>query len=108
MEFVQTTLLLATVFAVVNFLKFVRAGDWNAAGTQLVVWAGGFAVIALAAQTALFGNYAVNGHALATLGVWDLLFVGLNIGSGGSLANEVKKAIDRHDTAQTPKLFSRS
>jgi hypothetical protein len=105
MTFVVPVLLLATVFAFTNFLKFLVARDWNAALTTLVVWAGGFGVVWLAAQTTLFGNFAFNAVPLKLLKTADLIFIGINIGSGGILTNELKKAFDRSDTATTPMLF---
>lgn len=105
MEFVEATLLLATVFALVNFLKFARNGDWNATLTQLIVWGSGFVVVWLGAQSRLLGAFAFNGITLRMLSTPDLLLVGVNIGSGGTLFNEYRKAKDDQDTSVTPPLF---
>lgn len=105
MTFVVPLLLLATVFAVINFLKYLAARDWNAVITQVIVWVGGFVVVWVAAQTTLFGNFAFNLVPLKLLKTADLIFIGFNIGSGGTFANELKKAFDRSDTATTPMLL---
>jgi hypothetical protein len=105
MEALVPILLLATVFAFTNWLKSIAARDWNAVITVLVVWSGGFVIVWIAAQTVTLGNFAPLGTVpLKLMRTADLFFIGLNIGSGGVLANEFKKAFDRSDTATTPPL----
>lgn len=99
-------LLLGTlVFTVINFLKFLRGRDWNAALTQLCVWIGGVTVVWLFALTQFAGSVRLGGIALSQADWASLVFIGLLASSLLSTINEVKKAIDTTDTAVTPTLL---
>ena len=105
MEFVPLIAMAALVFAIINFVKYVKAGDTNGIVTQLSVWAAGVAVVLLVAQTDLATRIAVGDEPLSALNVWSLLFVGLTIGSTGTLLNDFKKAFDNTDSAHTTSLI---
>lgn len=98
----------AIVFALINFLKYVRVGDWNSAGTQLIVWISGIAVVAVGAQAAIANGLEVPGttFTLARLDFWSQVLVGLQASSLFGAVNELKKAIDNTDTASKPALLT--
>lgn len=98
----------AIVFTLINFLKFVRSGDWNAAGTQLIVWVSGIVVVAIGAQAIISNSLEIPGTTLALgkLDIWSQVLVGLQASSLFSALNEAKKAVDNRDTAQTPSLLA--
>jgi hypothetical protein len=106
----MTTIALgAIVFSFVNFLKYLRGRDWNAAGTQLIVWISGITACLLASQAEIAAGLEVPGTTF-TLGALDfgsLVLVGLQASSLFTFGNEVKKAIDNTDNAKTPKLLRR-
>lgn len=95
----------ALVFAVVNWVKDLKAGDWNAAITQAVVWIIGFVVVWIAGQSRTFGAWAPLGTQLKLLGWPDLLFVGINLGSAGTTGNELLKALDNTNSGVKPMMF---
>ncbi len=106
MNFVPIVLLGALVYKFTDFLKFLKAGDWNAVGTQLVVWVSGIAAIALFAHSSFAADIPVMGSmTLASLGFAEQVIVGLSASSLFSAANDAKKAIDGTDSAKTPSLF---
>lgn len=107
MEFVAIAALASLVFAFTNFLKYVTAGDWRSARTQLVVWAAGFGCAMLAAQTQWAAQIVIGDTPLSKMSTLDLLFVGPTIASLATLANEYKKARDNTDSAATPGLGDR-
>lgn len=96
----------AIVFALINFMKFVRAKDWNAAFTQAAVWVAGVIVVAVAAQAEIAKGLVVPGttFALSGLDFASQILVGMQASSLFTFGNEVKKAIDNGDNAQTPPL----
>lgn len=98
----------AIVFALINFLKFVRGGDWNAAGTQLIVWVSGIAVVAIGAQAVIANGLEIPGttFALGKLDFWSQVLVGLQASSLFSAVNDVKKAVDNKDSATKPALLA--
>lgn len=106
MEFIPLVQMAVLVFAIINFLKAVRASDWNSALTQLTVWAAGVLVIFLVAQTDFADGIAIGDQALSVLNGWSLLFIGLTIASLASFGTEIKKALDNSDSARNPNLFS--
>jgi len=105
MEFVPALALLALVASLINFLKYVRAGNVNGSLTQLSVWIAGILAVFLVAQTDYAAGIEMGGQALDALNAASLLFIGLQIGGLASLANELKKAIDNTDGAGKPNLF---
>lgn len=106
MEFVPAVALLALVASLINFLKYLRAGDTNGALTQLCVWVGGIAAVVLVAQTDYAAGISMGDQALDTLNFASLIFIGLQIGGMASLATEFKKALDGGDNARKPDLMS--
>lgn len=105
MEFVPLLALAALVATLINFLKYVRNSDTNGALTQLSVWAAGVAAVLLVAQTD-WSNALVFGEiALSDMNLASQIFLGLSVGSVGSVGHEVIKSLDDSDSASKPKLF---
>jgi len=102
-----TLLPLALLLAkILDFVKYARARDVNGAVTQLVAWAGGVALVFVAANADLGANMDVAGQTLGTLNAWSLVLVGLSLASTGSALVDVKKAVDNTDSAAVPALVS--
>lgn len=105
MEVWPTVMLGALVWKFVDFLKYLRAADWNGVGTQIVAWVAGVGAVFLVAQTEFAHGIDVGGRALSVLPGWDLLVLGLMATSLLSAAYDVKKSIDNSDSAAVPPLF---
>lgn len=106
MEFIPIIQMAVLVFAVINFLKYVRTGDTNGALTQLTVWVAGVVVVMLAAQTDFATGIVIGDLTLSAMNFWSLLFIGLTVSSLASFGVEVKKALDGSDNAVKPNLFT--
>lgn len=104
MEFVPLLVILATVKKIVDLARYVKAGDANGIVTQLLAWVAGSAVIALAAHTPWAAGLEFGGVALATLNIPAQIFVGIAVGSAGSLATDALKAADNSQSAALPPL----
>lgn len=106
MEFIPLVQMAVLVFAIINFLKAVRAKDANSAFTQVIVWVAGVLVVLLAAETDFADGIMLGDQPLTTLNFWSLLFVGLTISSLATFGTEIKKALDNTDSAATPMLLT--
>jgi hypothetical protein len=105
MEFIPLVQMAVLVFAIINFLKAVKAKDGNAAFTQVVVWVAGVLVVLLAAQTDFASGINIGDEVLTDLNFWSLLFIGLTISSLASFGVEIKKALDNTDSSKSPPLL---
>lgn len=105
-EFVPALALAALVIKGIDFLRYLKARDVNGAGTQLIVWAAGVGFLLLAAQTQFAATIPIGDLNLAQLGVWDIVFAGLSLGSTASMVKDIGyKALDNQNTAKIPTLF---
>lgn len=107
MEFVPVLAMAALVVAIINFIKFIKAGDGNGIATQLAVWVAGVVVLFIAAQTDFASGISIGDMEIDQMNAWTLVFVGLTLGSVGTLANDIKKALDNSDSAVKPPLISK-
>lgn len=105
MEFVPVLALGALVFVLVVFLKNLTAGRWGSAITQLVAWGAGIGAVFVLAETSFAGGIGIGDQNLADVSAWSKVFVGLLVASLLSAFNELKKAIDRSDSAAVPDWF---
>lgn len=108
MEFVPLALLGALVYKFVDFLKFVKVKDWNAAGTQVVAWISGIVAITLFANSDFAAGIDLSGLSLESLNFVSQVIVGLSATSLFSSFYDIKRAIDNTDSARTPALISES
>lgn len=91
----------------VSVIKSVANKDKNGAVTQLLVWVVGIGAVVLSAHAALTSNMVIPGLgvALGSLDTPSHVLLGWILGSSGSFAFDVKKAIDNGDTAAEPPLL---
>jgi hypothetical protein len=101
-----SALLVALVFTVINWFRYLSGRDWNGVITQLCVWGGGVVAVFLFANTD-FADASIPGTAIsfAAANGWSLLFIGLTIGSSASVVTEVVKAVDNTRSSAKPKLL---
>lgn len=97
-----------TINKIVSVIKAAKNSDWNVVVTQVLVWAVGFFVLALAANADVTSALVLPGFT-TTLGELDgssIVLFALLAGSTGSFAFDLKKAIDGSDSAAETKLLS--
>lgn len=104
MEFVPLMAMALLVFQVINFVRYLKAGDTNGIVTTVAVWVAGVSVVFLVAQTDFARSITITDTTLANLNAWSLLFVGLTVSSIGNFANEALGAVDANRTTQKPQL----
>lgn len=108
MEFVPLVAMGLLIVQVINFLKYLRAGDINGWFTTLVAWVSGVCAVLLVAQTDFADGISIGDQALSTLNFASLIFVGMTVASLGGYAVEIKKAIDQSDSAAKPDLVTKT
>lgn len=109
----ETLVILAGIaFAVnktVSTIKGVSSEDWNLVLTQLAVWVVGILAILLVGAANQFQSLLVPGfeEPLSNFDLSSKVALGWILGSSGSFAFDLKKAIDGTDSAVEPKLLNR-
>ena len=103
-------ILAGLAFAVNKTVTVIKAAinkDWNTTVTQVVVWLVGTAAIFLASRASITAELLVPGLAepLGTLDGSSIVLLGFILGSTGSFAFDIRKAIDNTDSAQEAKLL---
>lgn len=106
MEFVPTIAMALLVVAIINLVKFVRAGDINGFVTTLSVWIAGVVVTLLVAETDFAEGIEIAGRAMSEYNFWSLLFIGLTLSSVAQFANDIRGAIDNTTTTAKPHLVN--
>lgn len=109
MEAVSVAGLLALIYIVVNFLKFLAnagkdRGALSSAVTQALVWIAGILVIWLASAAKITQGLEVWGTTLGQLDFPSILLGGLMAGSLASTGNQVLSAFDNSRTSAAPPL----
>lgn len=105
LEFVPLAAALALALKLLDFVKYITAGDINAIATQGASWVSGVLVVFLLAATDFSAGILIGDVPLETLNAASLILLGLSLGSSGSVLYDFKKAIDRTDSAVTPSLL---
>jgi hypothetical protein len=106
MEFVPLLAMGALVGKFIDFLKYLRARDWNGASTILIAWAAGLGATFLVASTSFAAGVDIGaGKMLADLTAPDKAFFGMMASSIFGFAYDVKKSLDNTDSAKTPTLL---
>lgn len=106
MEFVPLLALAALIGKLLDFVKYLRAGDWNGAGTQATAWAVGVAVVFLFAQTSWAdSSLPIGDQTLGEMNAVEQFILGLLATSVFSAFVDAKKAVDGSDSARQPSLF---
>jgi len=108
MEFVPVVAMGLLIIKLIDFFRYLaaypRTRDLNGIVTQLVAWIAGVVVLLLVANTSWAPNIVIGGFALSKLGFWSLVFYGMATASGASLTNDLRKALDNHQSAAVPTL----
>lgn len=105
MEAIGLAGLIAIIYKLVDFLKYVTARDVNAAVTQLTVWLSALAVALLAREADPFQTIAILGTTFGDLDLAAVVLFALGAGSAASGVVDFKKAFDHSDSARTPPLL---
>lgn len=108
MEFVPVVAMAALTLKVIDFLRYLRAGDMNGVLTQFASWVAGVLVVLLVARTDWADGIVIGDMSLAALGVWSQVFFGLSAGSGASFVKDTLKAVDNTNSAAIPTLVRRT
>jgi hypothetical protein len=104
METVAVLGLPALAWRFTTLVKQVTAQDYKAALTQVVTMVAAIAAVLLYAHSSFGTSLDIGGVALATLDGAAQVIVGLSIAGVAGVAFDVKKSIDKSDTAVEPKL----
>jgi hypothetical protein len=104
-EFLPALAMVTLILKIIDFLRYLRAGDVNGILTQLSTWVAGAAVVVLVAQTDWAPGIPVGDFNLSTLSFWSLVFYGMSAGSAASLAKDTLKAVDNTNSAAIPVLI---
>lgn len=105
MEVFTAATLAALVVKITSVLKYLSAGQFREALTQVVPWVAGILVAIVAANADVASGIVIWGDmALGQLDGWSQVLAGVALGSGGSLVYDFKKAVDNSDTAAEPPL----
>lgn len=94
----------ALVYKFVDFLKYLKSGDTNAAVTQLIAWVSGVVAISLFAHSDFATSIDLGGQSLPSLNFVSQVIVGLSATSLFSAFYDLKSALDNKDSARTPAL----
>src|SRR5438128_8970612 len=92
------------LWKMVQFIKNLTNRLWDPALTQVLAWVFGILLVALAVHASLASTIKIWGTTLDKLNWASLLLLGLSLSSFSSALVEVKKAVDRNDSAVQPSL----
>jgi FtsH-binding integral membrane protein len=108
METFQALLMVAFILKFMDALKYARANDWNAVGTQLFTWLAGIVGVMLFAHTAFAdGIKPFDGlPTLADMNFMTQLVFGLTAASGASTLADLRKTFDNSQSARVPNLLT--
>lgn len=95
----------AFVKKAVDFVRSLRGKDKNAVATQLVAWLVGVAVVWLAAHVDFASAVTVANVSLDQMSLWTQAALGILLGSGASIGQDVLKAVDNSQSEAKPKLI---
>jgi hypothetical protein len=108
MDFIPLLLWASLIKKVIDFVKYLTAGDVNAVLTQVVAWAVGVGLAFVTANSEFGEAIIVNGHPMNTLNSWALVLAGLNAASVAGLGWDTLKALDNTNSAKVPDLVNPS
>lgn len=107
MDVAVLALIGATVYAGLSLVKYVRAGDTNAALTLLTGWVVGVVVVFVCSAAKLTNGFTFNHIALVDLDAGSKILLGVQATSLFAVVPyDFKRAFDRTDSAQQPSLLS--
>lgn len=101
--------LTATIKKSYDFAKLVTNRDVHGMVAQALAWSLGVLVVWLWSKSGVYGaavQLPGTNETLATADLWSVIVLGVTAGStGGVVFSDIPKAIDRSQSAATPKLF---
>ena len=101
-------LLTAAVIAIIDFVRYAKAQDWNGALTIFLAWLAGFGAVLLAANAG-YTDHIVLVNDQPPLGEADLgslVLLGFVIGSLAPVGVKILKAVDSSTTSKSPQLIN--
>jgi hypothetical protein len=109
MNAVTPAVLLATaLYSFVNFVKYLRAGDWNGVLTLLAAAVAGVGAIALGAHSDATAHLQLvdGGKVLGLTDGGTQVLLGIEFGLAAGTVADFRKAFDRTTTSAKPQLLS--
>lgn len=94
----------AFVKKAVDFVRNLRGRDMNAVLTQLLAWVSGIVVVWLAAHVDFASAVEVANVQLDQMSLWTQAALGVLLGSGASIGQDLLKAVDNTQSEAKPKL----
>lgn len=104
-EFVVGGFMLATVKQVIDWLRYLKAGEWNGVITQAAAWGAGTVVVVIVANSDFATVANFGGFTFDKLNLWSQVIAGISVGSAASLAKDTLKSIDDKQTSAVPTLL---
>ncbi len=80
--------------------KFIEAKDWKALRVQVYAWVIAVVGVFFASEVQGLQQYVISNVALEDMSFWTLLYIGLGLGSTGSLAADALRAVDGNSTTR--------
>ena len=105
-SFTVIALFAGALYAAQNLLRYVKAGNWNGTLGIVIAAATGIGVVALGAHSAVTAGMHLieNGPTLGNLDGGSQVFLGIAVGSAGTVLTDLRKAFDNNDSAGKPPL----
>ncbi len=94
----------AFVKKAVDFVRGLRGRDTNLVLTQLVAWITGVVVVWLAAKVDFASAVEIANVQLDQMSLWTQAALGVLLGSGASVGQDILKSIDNTQSEAKPKL----
>ncbi len=104
MDFVPILGMLTLIIAIINLVKYVTSKDTNGIITTVSVWLAGVVVVLLVGNTDFADTIVIADRAMSDYNFWSLVFIGLTISAMSQFAVDIKKAVDRTDSAVKPEI----
>lgn len=105
LDFAPLIALPLLIIKVIDFLRYLKARDWNGVSTQLITWIAGVVVLMLVAHTSWASAIPIGNAPLTKIGLWSQIFAGLSISSTSSVIKDALKSFDNHNTSAIPTLL---
>lgn len=105
METVGIVGLVAIIWKLVDFAKFLANANWNGAITQATVWLSAIAVALLAREAEPFSTIGVLGTTFGELDLAAIVLLALGLGSTASGLVDFKNAFDNTASAAVGPLM---
>jgi hypothetical protein len=99
-----SVLLGAFTLKLVDFIKYLKNGDANGLLSLGLTWIAGFVAVQVFVETQWGDEVMMGRHSLDQLDTVSKIVLGLVVPTVASLLYDAKKAVDRTDSASTPRL----